>query len=173
MKSNLTRIIGIGNPLMGDDGIGIRAVQELHKVRLPESVELIDGGCGGLQLLPLFAGCQHLVIIDAADFGARPGQIRILGNNELPLLPFPKPRLSGHLFCLPELLQAAEKTEQLPPLSLILVQVKSCQPRPKLSDELQSALPKLLQTAIKTITSRSTTAPKNHSRTIAKRSTKA
>lgn len=146
MSTALTRIIGIGNPLMADDGIGIKIIHELQKQELPKNVELIDGGCGGFKLLPLFTDCQQLIIVDAADFAAKPGSIKILTNKDLHQIPSPQPNRSGHFFSLPELLEAAQKLNQLPPLTLYLVQISACSPDTKLTAEIETALPALVET---------------------------
>lgn len=143
MATDLTRIIGIGNPLMGDDGLGIRTIELLQQQGLPQSVELIDGGCGGLKLLPLFTDCNKLIIVDAADFNATPGKIKKLSNKDLPLLPTQQLQPSGHQIGLTELLQLSQKLNPLPPLSLFLVQIKTCQNGTGLSNELETALPAL------------------------------
>jgi hydrogenase maturation protease len=67
-------IIGLGNPLRGDDGIGPRLVEELTRRGLPEGVTALDGGTGGLDLLQMLAGWRRAVIVDAADVGREPGQ---------------------------------------------------------------------------------------------------
>ena len=145
MTTRLTRVIGIGNPLMGDDGIGISVIERLQKESLPASVELVDGGCGGLTLLPLFDGCERLIIIDAADFGAPVGSIRMLDNRELDQLPTPLPHQSSHNFGLVDALRTAEKLGSLPPLTLFLLQVASCRPQLGLSKPVKKALPGLIK----------------------------
>jgi hydrogenase maturation protease len=69
------RIIGVGNPLMGDDGVGIAAVGRLAARPLPEGVEVIDGGTGGLTLLELMEGAAAVVLIDAVEMGLAPGAV--------------------------------------------------------------------------------------------------
>ncbi len=124
---------------MGDDGFGIKAIERLQQLDLPLSVELIDGGCGGLKLLPLLADCRQLIIIDAADFGAEPGSRRILSDKELHGLPPAAFQKSGHHIGLAELLDAAQKLGQLPPTTLYLVQIKSCLRNRGLSTEITPA----------------------------------
>ena len=68
-------MIGIGNPLMGDDGIGPRLIEELNL--LETGVELIDIGTGGMQLVHVLAGYDAVLLIDAADMGIEPGQFRV------------------------------------------------------------------------------------------------
>ena len=67
-------VLGLGNPLRGDDAIGPRVVEELTRRGLPEGVTALDGGAGGLDLLQVLEGWKRVVVIDAADVGREPGQ---------------------------------------------------------------------------------------------------
>ena len=67
-------VLGLGNPLRGDDGIGSRVVEELIRRGLPEGVTALDGGTGGLDLLQVLEGWERVVVVDAADVGREPGQ---------------------------------------------------------------------------------------------------
>lgn len=60
-------VLGLGNPLRGDDGIGPRVVAELEGRGLPEGVKALDGGIGGLDLLQIIEGWDRVVIVDAVD----------------------------------------------------------------------------------------------------------
>jgi len=151
MVGSVTRIIGIGNRLMGDDGVGITAIEMLGKENLPVSVELIDGGCGGVTLLQLLEGCRRAVIIDAADFSAQPGTVSILRNPNPSQWPQEQPARLSHQQGLQEVLLLAGKLDRLPQVSLILVQVETCQPRLQLSAPVTAALPELVQIILQEI----------------------
>lgn len=69
-------ILGLGNLLQGDDGIGCRVAQELERRTLPDGVEVIDGGTPGVGLLNLFEGRERVIIIDAAEMGLEPGAFK-------------------------------------------------------------------------------------------------
>jgi len=79
------RILGIGNPLRGDDGVGVAVVEHLRACLLPADVEVVDGGLGGMALLDCFEGVSRVILVDAADFGGEPGAFRILDLHDLPL----------------------------------------------------------------------------------------
>jgi hydrogenase maturation protease len=152
MTKTQIRIIGIGNPLMGDDGLGIAAIAHLQQKPLPPGIELIDGGCGGLSLLALLAECRQAIIIDAADFGATPGSIKILTAADLDQLPPQTFRPTGHQHGLAEVLHLLIKLEQLPRLSLIFMQVENCQLRGGLTARVNAAIPNLLETVQRCLT---------------------
>jgi hydrogenase maturation protease len=67
--------MGIGNLLMGDDGLGIHAVRLLGKVELPENVELMDAGTAFIDAVDRMGKVENLVIIDAVKGGKRPGTV--------------------------------------------------------------------------------------------------
>ena len=69
-----TLVVGVGNPLRGDDGIGPAVVEWLRARRLPADVELIDARMSGLDLALTLTGCRRAVVIDAADMGRAPGE---------------------------------------------------------------------------------------------------
>ncbi len=77
-------ILGIGNLIMTDDGVGVRIIHLLQeRYRFPENVELIDGGTLGLDLLPHLEGVRRLVIVDAVETGGPPGTLVRLTGEEL------------------------------------------------------------------------------------------
>ncbi len=79
------RVIGVGNLLMGDEAVGVRVVEYLlEKGGLPEGVEAIDGGTGGLKLFPYLEGADGIVVVDAFRGGGRPGSIYTFDISEVP-----------------------------------------------------------------------------------------
>lgn len=68
-------VLGIGNILMGDDGIGVHIANKLLQEKLPDGVKVIDGGTLGISLLPLICGAKTLIIVDAIDAGLQPGEM--------------------------------------------------------------------------------------------------
>jgi len=76
-----TIVIGLGNPLMADEGIGTVLVEELSKLaeagKLPsDTIEYYDGGCGGMYLLHVIAERRKVILIDCCIMGTEPGTIR-------------------------------------------------------------------------------------------------
>jgi len=71
-------VLGIGNVLMGDDGLGVHVVRELQKVSLPENVDIVDGGTKGIELVPYCENKKRLIIVDAIDLGREPGELIVL-----------------------------------------------------------------------------------------------
>jgi hydrogenase maturation protease len=68
-KKKKTLVLGLGNVLMGDEGIGVHVVRALEKQSLPAGVECLDGGTGGFVLLEPLQNADHITLIDAAADG--------------------------------------------------------------------------------------------------------
>lgn len=77
MSSNTkkTLVLGLGNVIMGDEGIGVHVVRALEKVPLPPNVDCLDGGTGGFILLEPLQAAEHIILIDATDDGNQPGTV--------------------------------------------------------------------------------------------------
>ncbi|MCX6663283.1 MAG: hydrogenase maturation protease [Euryarchaeota archaeon] len=78
-------IIGIGNLLRKDDGVGIVLLERLQKQKkkFPKNIEFIDGGTGGMNLLHLLAQFDTVLLIDAVDFKGRPGDARVFSLKDI------------------------------------------------------------------------------------------
>lgn len=104
-------VIGLGNPLLADDGVGLVLLEHLRADGWPD-VEMVDGGTWGLSLLPLLADCDRVLVLDAVKAGNPPGTVVQGGGHDIPrLYRFP---LSPHQIDLSEVIAAAELTGGLP-----------------------------------------------------------
>jgi len=99
-------VIGLGNVVMSDDGLGVHAVNRLRdRHALPDEIELVEGGTAGLLLLPYLADARCAVLIDAIDVGAEPGTaVRLDGDDWAEMFAV---RMSPHDVGLVDLLGAA------------------------------------------------------------------
>lgn len=87
-------LLGIGNVLYGDDGLGVRAAEVLASLSLPAEVEVVDAGTIGVELAYLIEHRELLVVVDAVDAGAEPGTI--LRSEPEELTPLVRTGLSVH-----------------------------------------------------------------------------
>lgn len=107
-------VLGVGNPLMGDDGFGLVALDHLRTDwLLPDRVELLDGGTWGMQLLPVFEEAEEILILDAIESHLPPGTPVELAKDELPRL-F-RLRVSPHHVDLEDVLALLEFRGTQPP----------------------------------------------------------
>jgi hydrogenase maturation protease len=96
-------VIGMGNVLMQDEGVGVRAVEELEqRYHIPDCVEVIDGGTTGMELFEPMRGTRCLIIADAVNTGAPYGTLVRIANEEIPT--FFQTKLSNHQLGVSDLL---------------------------------------------------------------------
>lgn len=87
-RERRTLVLGLGNLVHSDDGLGVHAIQLLQRdPRIPSPVVLMDGGTQGLALLPHISAFEHVIVIDALDVGEPPGTLLRLENDALRHLP--------------------------------------------------------------------------------------
>lgn len=106
-------VLGIGNLVMSDDGVGVKVVQQLQRdYTFPKQVEIMDGGTLGLDLLPKLEGIVRLIVVDAVETGKSPGSCVRLTGEQLPIALATK--LSPHQMGLKDLLAVAELLGHMP-----------------------------------------------------------
>jgi len=131
-------VLGIGNALLGDEGVGVHAIRRLQDAGLGAEVELVDGGTGGFQLLGYFCDHSWLILIDASADGRPPGTV----SRIQPRFASDFPRtLSAHDIGLKDLLESAALLGTLPQIFLITVSIADNQPlRLELSSPVEASL---------------------------------
>ena len=136
-------VLGIGNVLLTDEGVGVRALNELkRRYTFPENVELLDGGTAGIELLRHIRNRDYLIIIDAMKFDQEPGTVSRVEGQDVPAA-F-RTRISPHQLGLSDLLAAAMLTDELPKnLVLFGVEPESLNIGLDLTDTVEASLEKL------------------------------
>ncbi len=77
-------VLGIGNILMRDDGVGVRVMEAVRDSRdWGDQVEFVDGGAGGLGLMPIIESARRLLVLDAADMGLEAGEVRTIAPEQV------------------------------------------------------------------------------------------
>ena len=138
-------VLGIGNLLKGDDGVGVRVIEALEARNLPPEVELVDGGAGGLTLLVHFEGARALVIVDAVNLGAPPGTVRAFGLGDIEDAGLPV-RFSLHEVGILPMLELARQLGQLPgEVRIIGVQPERFDLGDQLSEAVAAAVPEAVE----------------------------
>lgn len=145
MKSKPTEVLvlGIGNVLMGDEGVGVRAVERLREIQLPNGVECLDGGTGGFHLLGPMQDARRVVLIDATADGAPVGTVRRLR----PCFSADYPRtLTAHDIGLKDLLDAFYLLGEGPDVTLFAVSIPPLNELGlELSSEVNAIVPRLAE----------------------------
>jgi hydrogenase maturation protease len=143
-----TLVLGLGNPLQGDDGVGIRVVEELERRQLPDHVEVMDGGTPGVGLINLMEGRSRVVIVDAAEMDRAPGEVVRFRVEDVKLTGS-SARFSLHRSGVAEALALAEALGvPLPEIVVYGVQPAQVGWGEGLSSETAAAIPALVETII-------------------------
>jgi len=117
-KENIL-VVGLGNVLMQDEGIGVRAVEELEsRYIIPEGVTVLDGGTAGMELFEPIRSCEHLLVADAVNTGDPAGTIVRIANDEIPA--FFQTKLSNHQLGLSDLLALLQLKSEVPENVIII-----------------------------------------------------
>lgn len=169
-------VLGIGNPIMGDDGIGLRILSALQEVEDPldwvpshaagagsggvvsaqqgrspvgsstSSIRYIDGGTAGMELLPIVQEAEHLLVLDALAGPGEPGSVVTLYGDQIPRLLDAK--LSPHQVGLLDLLSAARLLGGEPQdVAVVGIVAQRCELGVGLSEPVTSALPEAARAA--------------------------
>jgi hydrogenase maturation protease len=108
-----TLVLGLGNILLRDEGVGVRVVERLQELyQFPPDVQVLDGGTLGLDLMSYVEAADRLLVIDAMDAGAEPGTLGHLEGEEVPA--FLSVKLSPHQMGLADLLAATRLRDVYP-----------------------------------------------------------
>ena len=145
-----TAVIGVGNVLMGDEGIGVRVVEALGQRGLPPGVELLDGGTAFHALTGELTEFDKLVIVDAVKGGGTPGTVYRFGLEELEKCEtVVMAALSLHEVGVLETLKLERLVGQIPDeIVFIGVEPQRIEPSTKLSPVLQKKLPLAVQAVL-------------------------
>ena len=148
MKNSLC-VIGLGNLLLQDDAVGLRAIEAVRKgYTFEPQVDLLDGGTAGLDLLPVIEGYEKVLFIDAVDAGKPPGAIVLIEGDAVPS--YLTAQVSAHHVGLSDLLFAARMAGSLPAeICLIGIQPESVDIGLDMTDTLKKRLDPLLATVVK------------------------
>ena len=142
-KSRSVLVMGVGNYLMGDEGIGVHVVQEMAKLELPETLDLLDGGTGGLTLLNSFEAYPAIIFIDATMDGEEEGTIRVIKPKFAS--DFPQ-ALSVHDVGLKDMIESVYIMDHVPEIHLITISISEIKPMTlELSEPVQNAIPKVIE----------------------------
>jgi hydrogenase maturation protease len=137
-------VLGIGNILLSDEGVGVRVVEQLEKdYLLPADVEIIDGGTCGMEMLEQLEDLDALIVVDCVRCGQPPATPILLKDEDVPV--FFKTKLSPHQVSLSDVLASLEFTGKAPKETLIVgIQPVSFDTNLELTPEVAARVPELL-----------------------------
>ncbi len=137
-------VLGVGNLLLADEGIGVRAVEQFERqYRLPPGVEVIDAGTAGMEMLEALEYLDHLIIVDCARFNKPPATVFVLHDEEVPS--FFKIKISPHQLGISDVLGSLIFVGRQPKgLSLIGIQPKTIETGMDLTPEVAALIPEIV-----------------------------
>ena len=142
----------MGNILLGDEGVGVRVVEQLLSRSLPDEIEVIDGGTAGYELINFFEGKEKVIIVDAVKTDDTPGSVykmdlSVVQEDETV-------QLSLHQIGLKNVFKMASMMDLNPEVTLIGIVPKDYQDyNIGLSDEVEKAIPLAIETVLKELES--------------------
>jgi hydrogenase maturation protease len=144
-KSGSILVLGVGNYLMGDEGVGVRLIEEMASGELPDYLDLLDGGTGGFLLLDRFQAYGTVIFVDATMDGKPAGTVSLLRPRFASDFPT---ALSVHDLGLKDMIEAVYLLDHQPDLYLITISIDRIDP---MSVELSGAVEKAIPEAIEKI----------------------
>lgn len=142
-------VLGIGNYLMGDEGVGVHFINRIDKAQFPENISFIDGGTGGFTLIPYIENHQKVIIVDATMDGKEEGTITLLKprfSDDFPI------SLSGHNFGLKDMVEILSMLDTMPEIYLYTITILEMEPMSmKLSPKVDAAIAKVTRQIIQKI----------------------
>lgn len=133
-------VLGVGNDLYHDDGVGVAVVGELAAEALPPRVRVIEGHVGGLDLLFDMEGAEHVIIVDAVQMEREPGEVVVFTLDEVKMLP-PGRIASLHHISLDQVLELGGLLGVRPLIHVVGIEPAELGPGPGLSPQAQHAVP--------------------------------
>ncbi len=148
-KSQSILVMGVGNYLMGDEGIGVHIIQEMAKRELPDKLDILDGGTGGFTLLGCFESYPVIIFVDATADGKDPGTISMIRPRFASDFPS---ALSVHDVGLKDMVEAVYLMDMVPDIYLITISIAELKPMTlELSEPVNAAIPRTIDKIIELI----------------------
>ena len=137
-------VLGIGNILLTDEGVGVRVIERLEQeYALPPEVEIIDGGTCGMEMLEQLENLDGLVVVDCVRCGQHPATPILLKGEDVPV--FFRTKLSPHQVSLSDVLASLEFTNRAPKsIAIVGMQPVSMSLGMELSPQVMAQLPTLV-----------------------------
>ncbi|MBD3289872.1 hydrogenase maturation protease [candidate division KSB1 bacterium] len=139
-----TVILGIGNELLSDEGIGVHIVKELNTMDVPPEIEIYEGGTDGFGLLNIIIDADRLIVIDSLRGGSEPGTIYKFDIEDAPSSPdlF---KTSVHQIGILEVINLSSLIGKTPKTTVIGVEPKSISTGMELSQQIKEKIPRVIE----------------------------
>lgn len=143
-----TVILGVGNLLLSDEGVGVHVAEKMMKMDLPHGIEVIEGGTDGFGLIDIISEADRLVVVDAVKGGAKPGSIYKFNIEDVPDSP-KMYKTSVHQVGILEVVHLSELiTEKRPQTTVIGIEPESVEMGMELSATVGAVVPRVIELAL-------------------------
>ena len=139
-----TVVLGVGNLLLTDEGVGVHVINKMMEMDFPPGVELIEGGVDGLYLMNAVVGTDRLIVIDAVKGGGAPGSIYRFRPEDF-VAYTDTSKLSVHQIGILEVIRLSKLLGKLPETTIIGIEPKSVDMGMELTPEIQSKVPRIIE----------------------------
>ena len=143
-------ILGIGNILLSDEGIGVHVANELFKRVLPENVSVVEGGTDGFRLLNVITEADRLILIDAVRGGSEPGSIYRFDIDDVKRCPSGF-KTSVHQIGILEVIDLSGLIGQTPHTTIVGIEPKSLEMSMELSPEIRDKMPRIIEIVLEEV----------------------
>jgi hydrogenase maturation protease len=142
-KSKSILVLGVGNYLMGDEGVGVHVIQQMDNLDLPNHLDILDGGTGGFLLLNCFESYAKIIFVDATMDGREEGTVSLIRPKFASDFPS---ALSVHDVGLKDMIEAVYLMENQPDLYLFTISIEKVEPMTtELAPKVKKAIPKAIE----------------------------
>lgn len=143
-------ILGVGNELLSDEGVGVHVAKELEKREMPAGVEVFEGGTEGFGLLNLICDTDHLVVIDSLKGGGKPGSIYRFNIKDAPDCP-DSFKTSVHQIGILEVINLSGLIGKTPETVVFGIEPKKITTGMELSSEVRDKIPRVIDLVLEEI----------------------
>lgn len=139
-------ILGVGNLLLSDEGVGVHVANKLMEMDLPEGVEVYEGGTDGFRLMSVVTGADRLIVVDAVKGGGEPGSIYRFDVNDAPSMP-DSYKTSVHQIGILEVIHFSEFVGKgkTPETTILGIEPKSLEMAMELTPEIAAKVPRVIE----------------------------
>jgi hydrogenase maturation protease len=137
-------ILGVGNLLLSDEGIGVHVAQRMMHMELPPEVHVVEGGTDGFGLVNVILEADRMILIDAVKGGGQPGSIYRFDIGDCP--PYPDLfKTSVHQISILEVINLSSLIGPTPQTTIIGIEPHCLDMGMALSPQIEAKIPKIIQ----------------------------
>ena len=137
-----TIIIGIGNILLQDDGVGVHVIERLENEKLPSTVELVDGGTSTLDTLGFFLDYKKVIVVDSLKAGLEPGTIYKIKPEDIKN--YKKENLSIHDVQILDVVKMANMMDKYPEVVIFGIEPEKISLNLEMTETMISKIPEII-----------------------------